>query len=708
MSEPTPHIPEGAIAIIGMAGQFPGAPDVATFWQNVLAGKDSITRFAPKPTDPPGYVAARGVLDNAAMFDADFFNIVPREAERMDPQHRLFLEACSNALEDAGYVSQVYPGEIGLFGGCSLNTYLLANLCQDRAFIDKLTDNYQVGEFQAALGNDKDFLTTRVAYKLNLRGPVVSVQSACATSLVAICQASQSLLNYQCDMALAGGVSVTFPQERGHIHQEGGLASGDGACRPFDANASGTVFGHGVGVVVLKRLEDALADGDNISAVIRGFAVTNDGSEKAGYMAPGVDGQVRAISAAQAMAGVAPQTITYIEAHGTGTPLGDPIEMAALTQAFRAGGAESNGFCALGTAKANTGHLDAAAGVTGTIKAALSLRERLLPGLGNFVSPNADLHLEQTPFTLSAETKPWPRNEDEPLRAGVSAFGVGGVNAHIVLEEAPAKSAADNAADGAQVLCVSARSAEALQVALTQLANHLAADTDAPLADVAYTLAIGRREFSHRCAVAADTIDAAITALRSAAASISPAKTSADKRIVFAFPGQGSQFPGMGQSLYQSQPVYRDVIDECAEAAIETPGLDLRKLLFAEPTDENAVTLSETRYAQPALFVTELALARLWQHWGITADAMVGHSLGEYVGATIAGVFTLHDALKLVCLRGKLMQSMPPGAMLSVPIAEAEVEQYLNADISIAGINAPKSTVLAGTFDAISSTGSEA
>ena len=337
--------PATAIAIIGMSGRFPGAHDIAAFWRNLLEGKDTITRFSPEEASAD-FVGARGVLEDVGLFDADYFGIVPREAERMDPQHRLFLEACSNALEDAGYVSQEYSGEIGLFAGCALNTYLLSNLCADREFIDNFTRNYQVGEFQILTGNDKDFLTTRVAYKLDLRGPVVTIQSACATSLVAVAQASQSLLNYQCDMALAGGASITFPQLRGHIHSEGSLASSDGFCRPFDAQATGTVFSHGVGVVLLKRYEDALRDGDHISAVIRGFAVNNDGAQKAGYMAPGVDGQARVIAAAQAMAGVHPESITYVEAHGTGTPMGDPIEIAALTKAFQAHTDRKN-FCTI-------------------------------------------------------------------------------------------------------------------------------------------------------------------------------------------------------------------------------------------------------------------------------------------------------------------------------------------------------------------------
>ena len=687
-----PSLMEG-IAIVGMSGRFPGAADLDAFWRVLVEKRDTITRFGGS-TGAPDFVGARGVLEDVAMFDAEFFGIAPRDADRMDPQHRLFLEACSNALEDAGYISAEYPGDIGLFAGCSLNTYLLANLATDRSFLEELTAQYQMGEFPVALGNDKDFLTTRAAYKLNLRGPVMSVQAACATSLVAICQASQALLNYQCDMALAGGVSVTFPQERGHVYQEGGLASRDGRCRPFDAQATGTVFGHGVGVIVLKRMEDALRDGDHIEAVIRGFAVNNDGSAKAGYMAPGVDGQARVIAAAQAMAGISPETISYIEAHGTGTPLGDPIEIAALTKVFSQG-TKRTGFCAIGTAKGNVGHLDAAAGVTGVIKTVLSMRHRLLPGLMHFEEPNPKIDLSGSPFCFFAEASAW--HSEGPRRAGVSAFGVGGVNAHVVLEEPPVLAFAASQRKK-EVVCVSGRSEAAVREAASQLGRYLEARPETSFADAAYTLSCGRKAHEFRIAVAAEESGPALSS-RLGNAVIT---TATKRQVAFLFPGQGSQFAGMGKSLYETERVYRETVDDCAAIVRPLLGIDLRDAIFAGAEDgAGRALLEQTSVTQPALFVTEFALAALWQAWGVAPRTMIGHSVGEYVAATVAGVMSLEDALRLVTLRGRRMGELPGGTMLSVPLGQELVARYLSQEISLAALNAPRSSVLAGPTPAM-------
>ncbi len=710
MSSPENENRLEGIAIIGMAGKFPGAPDLETFWANIAAGKDTITRFSRAELEArngaslefgPDYVAAHGVLEGAELFDAGFFGIPPREADTLDPQHRLFLETCRNALEDGGYDPAQFSGQIGVFGGCSLNTYLLANLSTGREFIDELTGNYQVGELQTTLGNDKDFLCSRVAYKLNLRGPCMTVQGACATSLVAICQACQNLLTYQCDMALAGGVSVTFPQHRGHVFQEGSMGSRDGRCRPFDADATGTVFGHGVGVVLLKRLEDALADGDRIDAVIRGFAVNNDGAAKVSYMAPGVDGQSAAIAAAQAMAGISADAITYVEAHGTATPLGDPVEVAALTRAFRQS-TQRNGFCALGSTKANIGHLDAAAGVSGLIKTVLAMRHRTIPPVANFRKPNPHIDFASTPFHVSGEASPWQPNG--PRMAGVSAFGVGGVNAHVVLEEGP-EASPETSLRPAQLLCVSARSEAALDAALGNLGRHLKEHPDSNLADVSYTLQTGRHGFDHRASLACSSIDEAARMLAEPAGPQIHRSASifARPQPVFLFTGQGAQFPGMGRALYQAEPVYRKQIDECAEILQPVLGLDLRTILFPKDTNDTASVeaLTETRLAQPALFITELAMARLWMEWGIQPKAMTGHSLGEFVAAVVADVMSREDGLRLVAARGRLMQQMKRGAMLSVRLGEERLGALLGKRLSIAGLNSPLLSVVSGPMDAV-------
>ncbi|MFC5861901.1 non-ribosomal peptide synthetase/type I polyketide synthase [Acidicapsa dinghuensis] len=703
------------VAIIGMSGRFPGAPDLETFWANVLAGKDTIKRFTREELEARNtaavefgsdYVPAHGVLEDAEYFDSSFFGISPRDADYLDPQHRVFLEASWSALEDAGYDPAKFPGQIGVFAGCSLNTYLLANISADRAFLDELTGNYQVGEFQAALGNDKDFLCTRVAYKLNLGGPCLSVQAACATSLVAISQAAQNLLTYQCDMALAGGVSITFPQHRGYTYQEGSMGSRDGMCRPFDADATGTIFGHGVGVVVLKRLEDAVADGDRIDAVIRGFAVNNDGAAKVGYMAPGVDGQSTVIAAAQAMAGVSADDISYVEAHGTATPLGDPIEVAALTRAFRES-TKRVGYCAIGSTKANIGHLDAAAGVSGVIKTVLAMRHKTIPPVAHFQTPNPRIDFASTPFYVNRDAMAWEPGHSRV--AGVSAFGVGGVNSHLVLEEFAVDEASQLSSRPAELLCVSARSESALQTALSNLGRHLEQHPEIDLGDVAYTLETGRRAFDYRAAVVAENVAEAIQLLkepanrRIAIGQRGGSSSSASPGAAFLFTGQGSQFPGMGRVLYETEAVYRDEVNSCAAFLKPLLGVDLRTLLFPESgsADSHAEALAETRIAQPALFVTELAMAQLWQSWGIEPKAVAGHSLGEFVAAVVAGVMSREDGLRLVTARGDLMQRMERGSMLSVRLSEEQIVKYLNESLSIAAINSPMLCVVSGSDDAI-------
>jgi amino acid adenylation domain-containing protein len=695
-----------AIAIVGMSGRFPGARNVRELWSNIRNGVESVTRFKPEELEDsfsedvrngPDYVPARAVLDDVDMFEPEFFGMHSREASLTDPQHRLLLECAWEALEDAGYDPKTYKGPIGVFAGAAFNSYLIRHVCADRAAIEEVTSNYQVGSYAEISGSLADFLATRVAYKLDLKGPAINVQSACSTSAVAVVQACQSLLLYQSDMALAGGVSITFPQKRGYQTMEGGIVSHDGRCRPFDADADGTIFGAGAGVVLLKRLDDAIADGDEIYAVIRGFGINNDGSQKIGFTAPSVEGQAAAIAAAHAMAEIDASSIGYVECHGTATPLGDPIEFNGLVKAFRATTDEKN-FCVLGAVKANFGHLDAAAGVTGLIKTALVLKAAELPPLVNFAKPNARIDVASSPFKFVTEATPWGQGET-PRRAGASSFGMGGTNVHLVLEEAP-QTARDDAKPRAHILPLSARTPDSLERMAANLAAHLEQNPTARLADVAHTLQIGRRAFDHRLTVAAATIDEAIAQLKKKQ---KPRTKSAAPKVVFMFPGQGAQYPGMGRALYESEPIFRDVVDRGALVMKQTMGVDLTSLLYDNVTEDDDAPhpIRSTVLAQPALFVIEYATARVLMDRGIEPHAMIGHSLGEFVAACLAGVFSFEDGLRLVCARGRLMQDQKPGAMLAVRLSETELTGHMRAGIEIAAVNAPSLCVASGTFEGI-------
>ncbi|MDD1059816.1 acyltransferase domain-containing protein [Streptomyces cocklensis] len=700
------------IAIVGMAGRFPGAGDVDTFWTNLEQGKDGITSFtdeelAAAGTDPEllardGYVKAKGVLEGADLFDGSFFGYSHREAELLDPQHRVFLECAWHALESAGVDPAGFEGRIGVFAGAGLNTYLLFNLMNNQRVVES------AGMYQVALASDKDFLATRAAYKLGLTGPAVTVQSACSTSLTAVHLACQSLANGECDIALAGGVAVTSPLRGGYQYEPGGILSPDGTCRAFDADAAGTVAGNGVGVVVLRRLADARADGDGVDAVILATAVNNDGSLKAGYTAPSVDGQADVIAEALALADIAPATVGYVETHGTGTPLGDPIEIAALTRAFRSG-TDDQGFCAIGSVKSNVGHLDAAAGVTGLIKAALALKHEAIPPTLHCDRPNPGLELDTSPFYVNTELRAWPR-KDEPRRAGVSSFGIGGTNVHVVLEEAPAQSPVGSAEDpaagpAALLLPLSAKSAPALAEAAARLADHLEADPGTPLEAVAHTLARRRARFPHRGIAVARTAEEAVTALRRLATDVPAAPAPDSAPVAFLFPGQGAQYPGMARGLYESEPVFAAEFDRCAGLFAPHLGEDLRPLVLGPPdtqdTESSADRLRQTRIAQPALFAVEYALAKLWQSWGVRPRAMAGHSVGEYTAACLAGVFSLEDAIRLVAVRGRLVQQMPAGAMLSVFLPEQETAALLGDGLALAAVNSTSLTVVAGTAAAV-------
>lgn len=685
------------IAIIGMACRFPGAQNTAEFWQNLCTGVESVRFFSPAElvaagVEPelvkrPNYIPANAVLDDIDQFDADFFGFTPREAEITDPQHRLFLTCAWQALEDAGYDPARLEGLTGVYAGAGLSSYLLYNLAPQR-------ENLPVTNFQLVLGNNKDFVPTRVSYRLNLKGPSVNINTACSTSLVAVHLACQGLLDFECDLALAGGVGIQLPQISGYLYEEGGILSPDGHCRPFDAQANGTINGSGVGVVVLKRLEDALADGDTIDAVILGTAVNNDGADKVGFTAPSVTGQAQVIAEAQAKAEIHPDDISYIETHGTGTALGDPIEIRALTQVFREQTARV-GFCAIGSVKSNIGHTDEAAGVAGLIKTVLALRHQQLPPSLNFSTPNPHLHLEKSPFFVNNQLRPWPRTAT-PRRAGVSSFGIGGTNAHVILQEPPML-APHAPIRPFHLLLLSAKTPEALTQAALNLADHLENSPELALADVAYTLAVGRQPFAYRHALVVATRDEAIAALRQPLPLLQPAVTAA--AVGWLLPGQGAQYSQMGRTLYEREPLFRAAVDECAAHFWPHLGRDVRQVILSQDD-----TIHQTQYAQPTLFTISYALGHLWQAWGIRPHVLLGHSLGELTAVCLSGVLSLADACRLVAVRGRAMQTCPPGQMAAVSLGPATLAPYLtlHKGVSIAAYNAPERLTVAGTTDAMS------
>ncbi|HEX6289175.1 MAG TPA: SDR family NAD(P)-dependent oxidoreductase [Herpetosiphonaceae bacterium] len=710
MSDGSTYHPSRSIAIVGMSGRFPGARNIEQFWRNLCAGVESITFFqndelepsltSPVDPDTPNFIKAGPILDDVESFDASFFGYTPRDAEIIDPQHRLFLECAWEALEHAGYDSEQYKGWIGVYGGLGLPSYLLNNLYQNDQIRLLMASG---GTLQLSTANNVDYLSTRVAYKLNLKGPSITLQTACSTALVAVHLACQNLLSYQCDMALAGGVSVRVPQYDGYWYQEGGIMSPDGHCRAFDERAQGTVFGSGVGIVVLKRLDEAIKDGDTIHAIIRGSAVNNDGALKVGFTAPGVDGQMAVIAMAQRSAGVDPATISYVEAHGTATPVGDPIEVSALTQVFRSR-TEKKHYCALGSVKTNIGHANTAAGIAGLIKTVLALKHGVIPPSLHFERPNPKIDFENSPFFVNTELREWQSDGDTPRRAALNSFGVGGTNAHAVLEEAPLVEPSGPSRPW-HLLTLSARSETALEAATDNLIAHLRQQPDVPLADVAYTLQVGRRAFNYRRTLVCRDRDDAIGALesRDPRRLVSAFREQRDRPIAFMFSGQGAQYVGMARDLYEAEPVFREQVDRCAALLKPRLGLDLRDVLYPSP-ERTALAeqrLGQTAVTQPALFVVEYALAQLWMSWGFQPQALLGHSIGEYVAATLAGVFSLEDALTLVAARARLMQQMPGGAMLTVPLTEQEVEPLLGSNLSLAAINTPNRCVVSGLGDAI-------
>ncbi|WP_019988565.1 type I polyketide synthase [Rudanella lutea] len=702
LRQPSTRQAAGDIAIIGLSGRFPGATTLTELWQVLVEGRETTQFFSEAELDPslpasvrqdPSYVKARGILENVDGFDAHFFELTPAVAQLMDPQQRLFLEIAAEALEQTGYLKPNHGQKVGVFAGSGNNTYFPNNVQPNTRLVDA------VGSFQVMTLNEKDYIASRTAYQLNLKGPAVSVYAACSTSLLAIAQAVQSLRSGQCDVALAGGVSITVPIKSGHLYQEGAMFSRDGHCRPFDADAQGTVFSDGAGVVLLKPLEAAQRDGDTIWAVVKGAGVNNDGGGKGGFTAPSAEGQAEAIRMALNDAGVGPEHISYVEAHGTATPLGDPIEVEGLTLAF--GPNVPKQQCAISSIKSNMGHLTAASGVAGVIKTVLALRHRQLPPSLHFKRPNPAIDFANSPFFVNHTLRPWHVTKGQKRLAGVSSLGVGGTNVHLILAEAPEPgipAEPENNARPVGLLTWSAKSATSLTDYASQLARALPNPTLSELTDAAYTLQTTRPDYPHRrFVVAAPGTDAPAQLTNAPASHSSNTLTQVPDELVFLFPGQGTQFLGMGRNLYKNEPVFRQAVDTCASLLTEHLDGDIRAVMYPDVSDAKAEQrLNNTRYTQPALFVTEYALATLWSSWGLRPTVLCGHSIGEFVAAHLAGVFSLSDALRLIAIRGQLVSEQPRGHMLSVRLNADAVRELLPPTLSIAAINSRNLCVVAG------------
>ncbi|HET8708357.1 MAG TPA: type I polyketide synthase, partial [Pseudomonadales bacterium] len=701
-----PEFNDNDIAIVGMAAHFPGAETVRQYWKNVRDGVESVRFFSDEeliaagvPADQlldPHYVKAGVVLENMEWFDAEFFGFSPKEAAIMDPQHRHFLETAWEALEDAGHPPEKFEGNIGVYAGCGMGAYFMFNILTNPSLIDT------VGLFLLRhTGNDKDFLSTRVSYCLNLRGPAINVQTACSTSLVAVHLACQSLLNGEVDMAIAGGVTIENPHYRGYHFKEGEILSPDGHCRAFDHRSKGTIFGSGAGAVILRRAKDALEDGDNIYVIIRGSAINNDGASKVGYLAPSVDGQAACVAEALAMSDVEADTINYVECHGTGTPIGDPIEVSALTQAFRES-TDKKQFCGLGSVKTNIGHLDTAAGVASLIKASMALKHKQLPPSLNFEAPNPNIDFINSPFYVNHSLQEWKQGKT-PRRAGINSLGVGGTNSFVILEEVPALPASTSSSREYHLLKISARNRAALDQYSKKLAEFLREYPDTNLADLSYTLEVGRREFAQRRVLAVKNVEEAVTLLdnldqrRLFTHVVPDGKASA----VFMFPGGGAQYVRMGSDLYDSEPVYRQHIDRGLQLMLSKHGIDLKPYLFAtaESREAAAKEFERPSLQLPAIFMVEYALAQLWMSWGVKPDALIGHSLGENTAACLAGVMSFEDCLGLVTLRGQLFEKVEEGGMLSVSLSPDDLKPLLQDKLDLATVNSPSLCAVSGTIE---------
>jgi amino acid adenylation domain-containing protein len=690
------------IAIIGMAARFPGADNIYELWKVLTEGCETTSFFTDEELDQsipfairnaPNYVKARGIVENAEGFDAAFFGISPKVAELMDPQHRVFLELAWEALETSGHLPAKYSGSVGVFAGTGNNTYYTNNVISNTEKIEN------VGSFLVSTINEKDYIATRTAYELNLNGPAVSVHAACSTSLLAIVQAADSIRNGQCNVALAGGASINSPIKSGHLYQQGTMLSADGHCRSFDAESDGTVFSDGAGVVVLKSLEEAERDGDTIYAVLKGVGLNNDGGGKGSFTAPSATGQAGAIAMAIADADIDPSTITYVEAHGTATSLGDPIEIEGLNLAF--GKQDKNQYCAIGSIKSNMGHLVAAAGVAGFIKTTLALFHKQIPPTLHFTKANPNIHFEDSPFYVNTKLTDWQSNDKR--RAGVSSFGVGGTNVHTILEEYYREEQPVGESRPLQLISWSAKTATSASKWADRLFHYIQENPEAQIADIAYSLHTTRVDFKERNFILAADRQDLLDKLTKFKRDPSNSKTLKEKatEIVFMFPGQGAQYLNMGRELYEQEPVFTDAVNECVALLKGTGHQDILNVIYADNSSEATAKLKNTYYTQPAIFITSYAMAKLWMSWGIQPSVFTGHSIGEFVAAHFAGIFSLPDALKLITERAKLVSEVAEGDMLSVRTTAAELEKILPDNLSIAVINSNKLSVVAGEKDAV-------
>ena len=699
-----------AIAVVGMAGRFPGARSLSGFWENLRAGTMSLTQLTddklrragvPEGTlADPDYIKVASLLDDVHQFEPALFGITPREAEAMDPQIRVLLEICHDALQDAGYDPRRFSDRIGMYAGARSNEYLAKYVRANPRFME------MIGESRARITNHADFLSTCVSYHLGLRGPSISSVTACSTSLVTVHMACAALFSSECDMAIAGGVEIPLPSYRGYKYSEGGgIFAADGTVRPYDAKASGTVFGAGAGVVVLKRLSKAVADRDAIHAVIIASAINNDGAAKSAYTAPSEAGQAEVLASALRIANIDPASVGYVEGHGMATPVGDPIEVAALNRVYGAGRRGTRDI-ALGSVKGNVGHLGAASGVCGLIKAVYSVREGIIPASLNFSDPNPRLDLDAGPFYVADRTAPWSQDPG-PRRAAVNSFGVGGTNAHLILEQPPAVQT--GATRPYQLLTFSARTPTALAAMEEVFRAHLneshPTEGARGLADVAYTLTEGRPVRAvRRIVVAADQADAVQQLGAGRAETAHSVPRGRAPRAVFLIPGQGAQYVGMARQVYEREPEFAAVLDHCCAVLRQSHSLDLTSVLFpatAEAVAQARAMIGRTSVIQPALFAVEYALARLLISRGVEPAALVGHSIGEYVAAALSGVMDADDALRLVADRSLLIQSLPPGCMTAVPLPEDQLRPLLPPDVDLAAVNAPGICVVSGPESAV-------